>query len=89
MLSTGSFDWNLESINICTIVNSFGQGKCAFDCQSGNLKNYASFETGISGLVYIAGSSIKTFSPRSEMVKPFTTKQSIILSFFSKVVKEI
>ena len=24
------------------IVNSFGQGKCTFDCQSGNLKNYAS-----------------------------------------------
>ena len=23
------------------IVNSFGQGKCTFDCQSGNLKNYA------------------------------------------------
>ena len=24
------------------IVNSFGQGKCAFDCQSGNFKNYSS-----------------------------------------------
>ena len=24
------------------IVNSFGQGKCTFDCQAGNLKNYAS-----------------------------------------------
>ena len=24
------------------IVNSFGQGKCTFDCQSGNLKIYAS-----------------------------------------------
>ena len=24
------------------IVNSFGQGKCTFDCQSENLKNYAS-----------------------------------------------
>ena len=24
------------------IVNSFGQGKCTFDCQSRNLKNYAS-----------------------------------------------
>ena len=24
------------------IVNSFGHGKCTFDCQSGNLKNYAS-----------------------------------------------
>ena len=24
------------------IVNSFGQGKCTFDCQSANLKNYAS-----------------------------------------------
>ena len=24
------------------IVNSFGQGKCSFDCQSGNLRNYAS-----------------------------------------------
>ena len=24
------------------IVNSFAQGKCTFDCQSGNLKNYAS-----------------------------------------------
>ena len=23
------------------IVNSFGQGRCAFDCQSGNFKNYA------------------------------------------------
>ena len=23
-------------------VNSFGQGKCAFDCQSGNIKNCAS-----------------------------------------------
>ena len=24
------------------IVNSFGQGKCTFDCQSGNFKNYSS-----------------------------------------------
>ena len=24
------------------IVNSFGQGKCTFDCQSGNFKNYFS-----------------------------------------------
>ena len=23
------------------IVNSFGQGKCTFDCQSGNFKNYS------------------------------------------------
>ena len=29
----------------------------------------SSFKTGISGLVYIAGGSIKTFSPISEMVK--------------------
>ena len=24
------------------ILNSFGQGKCTFDCQSGNLKDYSS-----------------------------------------------
>ena len=24
------------------IVHSFGQGKCTFDCQSGNFKNYGS-----------------------------------------------
>ena len=40
--STRSFDWNLEPLISGQIVNSFGQGKCTFDCQSGNLKNYAS-----------------------------------------------
>ena len=40
--STQSFDWNLEPLISGQIVNSFGQGKCTFDCQSGNLKNYAS-----------------------------------------------
>ena len=32
--------WN--TLISAQIVNSFGQGKCTFDWQSGNLKNYAS-----------------------------------------------
>ena len=35
---TQSFDWNLDPLISAQIVNSFGQGKCIFDCQSGNLK---------------------------------------------------
>ena len=35
---TQSFDWNLDPLISAQIVNSFGKGKCIFDCQSGNLK---------------------------------------------------
>ena len=40
--STRSFEWNLEPLIPEQIVNLFGQGKCTFDCQSGNFKNYSS-----------------------------------------------
>ena len=35
---SGIWNWLISG----QIVNSFGQGKCTFDCQSGNLKNYSS-----------------------------------------------
>ena len=35
------------------IVNSFGQGKCTFDCQSGNLKNLCLWQPCLNKLMHV------------------------------------
>ena len=97
--STRSFDWNLEPLISGQIVNSFGQGKCTFDCQSGNLKNYASgnhvstsscmlrIEIVIIANITCIGHFIKIHSCMSICIVSHACTQIPILVFFTVIIQ--